>query len=74
MDPESARLLTVKVIVLTTVFLVLYDVAIVWLAGVDASISVVLYEESRKHPAIAGAALLVVGHIWWPSRDGPVNR
>lgn len=68
----DARTVTLGFIVATTIVVILFDVFMKFYAGDHATISVVLYEEACRHPSIAVAIGIVVGHIFWPTRDGTV--
>ncbi len=46
--------------------LALYDVAVIRACGNAASISCVVHDFARQHPAAALAVGVVVVHVFWP--------
>lgn len=58
-------MITEIVIAVTTVAVLAFDVYIIIKKGKEASISRVLYNQSRRHPVIPFALGFVAGHIFW---------
>jgi hypothetical protein len=50
----------------TAILWAVYDLAVLLAFGPRATISVALYEDSRRFPVIAIVIGLVVGHVFWP--------
>lgn len=49
-----------------TVICILYDLFMIFMYGVDASISHVLAKKSTEHPSIIFAGGLLCGHLFLP--------
>jgi hypothetical protein len=58
--------LTLWVLGALFVLLIVYDIVAVLLFGMDATISVSLYEFSRAYPVAAFIAGFLMGHIFFP--------
>lgn len=57
--------LTAVVLVLSTVLLIAYDIWVILKYGVEATISRVIYNASRRVPALAFAFGFLCGHLFW---------
>ena len=57
--------LTLGVIALFVIGLIIYDVWTVLKRGSETTISVQLYEFSKKYPMVAFLIGFVMGHIFW---------
>lgn len=58
--------ITDRVILLTVVALVLYNVVIGVLGGGPATISARMQHHGYRYPIIVGLALALCSHWWWP--------
>ena len=60
--------LTQIVLVCVVLLLLAYDAAALVLGGVQATISRVILEWSRKYPIIPFLCGVLCGHLFWPQR------
>lgn len=58
------------VIVITVVGLIFWDIAVAILLGQEATVSRVLLEWSREHPAIPFAVGAALSRIFWSNNGG----
>ena len=62
----TTRQLTGVLLIITTVAVIAYDVAIYFVAGGDATISDIVLEYSWRHPVLPFAIGVLCGHLLWP--------
>ena len=58
-------------LILICVLLVTWDAMVVAIGNYDATVSVIVYRESRKHPIIPFLLGLVCGHLLWQIFERP---
>lgn len=58
--------ITMGLIIFVVALLVVYDVWTIIKRGSDTTISVQLFEYSKRYPIIAFLLGVVFGHIFWP--------
>lgn len=57
--------LTVKILIITAIFLIIYDVYIIWKKGKFYSISAFIIRGSKKMPLVVLAFGILLGHLFW---------
>lgn len=58
--------ITVIIIWAVLVALLIWDIYAINHSGVEASISWVIYQQARRHPAISFGLGFICGHLLWP--------
>jgi hypothetical protein len=56
---------TITILVLAVIFLALYDIYALIRYGNSATISYIIYTNSKKYPIIAFAMGVIAGHFFW---------
>ena len=74
MTPLWLKSTTQLLLIITIVVLTIYNVAVAWMYGTEATISGVLVDAGRRYPIlifVIGLALgVAIGH-WWPVQMPP---
>ncbi len=68
MNLPLAERITTFVLIGVILFLVIYNLVILFLAGEKATISHVVYNACSEWPILAVAIGVVIGHWFWPLR------
>lgn len=63
--------MTQKILVAAVVVLLAIDAALLLGRGVQSTFSVVVLQQSRRHPVIPFGAGVLCGHLFWPQ---PIRR
>ena len=61
-------------LVLVCVLMLAWDALIISIGQYDATISVIVYRESKKHPLIPFLLGMVIGHLLWQIFEHPETR
>lgn len=65
--------ITIVVLILTAVFLIVYDIWAVLKYGIAGTISWQVWDKSRRFPIIPLAVGILVGHLFW-RQEGPSSN
>jgi len=57
-----------RIVIASVVLLVLLDLLMLSMGGVDATFSRVIYDASKREPIIPFAAGVLCGHLFWPQK------